>query len=193
MLHLTNFLLRMKRGVEAIELVEKWHSKLKPAEACELLVSAAAVSERYGLGKEEKFLRLAVEYDPDSEKAAQHLGKLLEALGKNGDAQALRDRSAMPVTFEDLRARARRALDERRAEAALSACEAALAIDPKSLDMLMTRAGALELLASPAGVEASLLRAKEIDPVRSAVALSLFYLRNERFADAAAIADGVLK
>jgi hypothetical protein len=59
--------------------------------------------------------------------------------------------------------------------------------------MLMTRAGALELLASPAGVEASLLRAREIDPVRSSVALSLFYLRNERFADAAAIADGVLK
>jgi tetratricopeptide (TPR) repeat protein len=193
MLHLTNFYLRMRRGVEAIDLVERWHSKLKPVEASELLLSAAAVSERYGIGKEEEFLRLAVEYDPDNERAAEALERLLQARGYEGDAEALRRRRELPATLEDLKARARRALDEKRPEAALAACEGALAIDPGSLDMLMTRAGALELLASPAGVEASLLRAREIDPVRSSVALSLFYLRNERFADAAAIADGVLK
>jgi tetratricopeptide (TPR) repeat protein len=193
MLHLTNFLLRMRRGVEAIELVERWHPKLKPAEACELLVSAAAVSERYGLGKEDDFLRMAVEYDSENDRAAAALERLLEARGREADAQALRQRRDGPATFDELKARARRALDEKRPEAALSACEAALAIEPKSFDILMTRAGALELLASTAGVEASLMRAREIDPVRSSVALSLFYLRNERFAEAAAIADGVLK
>jgi hypothetical protein len=42
-------------------------------------------------------------------------------------------------------------------------------------------------------VEASLIRAQEIDPIRSSVALSLYYLRNERFAEAAAVADRALK
>jgi cytochrome c-type biogenesis protein CcmH/NrfG len=105
----------------------------------------------------------------------------------------LREQLAAPKGFEDWRLLARRALDEKRAEAALSAVDAALALDPNSFDMLMTRAGALELLASPAGVEASLIRAQEIDPIRSSVALSLYYLRNERFAEAAAVADRALK
>ncbi len=193
MLHFVNFLLRMKRGGEAIDIVEKWYPRLKPAEACELLVSAAGVSERYELGKEEYFLRLAVELDPESEKATQHLERVLEARGHAQELQLLRERQATPKTFEEWRQRARRALDEQRAEAALSAVDAALALDPRSFDMLMTRAGALELLASPAGVEASLIRAREIDPVRSSVALSLYYLRNERFAEAAAVADRALK
>lgn len=193
MLHFVNFLLRMKRGREAIELVEKWYPRLKPVEAAELLVSAAGVCERYGFGKEEHFLRLALELDPASEKAAQHLERVLEARGQAADVAALREQRSAPKSFEDWRLLARRALDERRAEAALSAVDSALALDPNSFDMLMTRAGALELLASPAGVEASLLRAQEIDPVRSSVALSLYYLRNERFAEAAAVADRALK
>ncbi|HTV94171.1 MAG TPA: glycosyltransferase [Verrucomicrobiae bacterium] len=192
MLHFVNFLLRMKRGAEAIALVEKWYPQLKPAEASELLVSAAGVSERYELGKEEHFLRLAVELDPDSEKALAQLERVLRERGNDGDLEAVRELQA-PKTFDDWKRRAHRALDEKRAEAALNACEAALEIDPKSFDILMTRAGALELLLSPAGVEASLMRAREIDPVRSTVALSLFYLRNERFADAAAITEGMLK
>ena len=193
MLHFVNFLLRMKRGAEAIALVEAWYPRLKPNEAAELLVSAAGVSERYELGKEEHFLRLAVELDPDSEKALQQLERVLGSQGNDSDLRAIRERQETPKTFEDWKRRAHRALDEKRAEAALNACEAALEIDPKSFDILMTRAGALELLLSPAGVEASLMRAREIDPVRSTVALSLFYLRSERFADAAAITEGMLK
>lgn len=193
MLHFVNFLLRMKRAREAIEIVEKWYPRLAPAEACELLVSAAGVSERYELGKEEQFLRLAVELDPDSEKAVAQLERVLLAKGNEDDVLTLRAKQATPKSFEEWRQRARQLLDERRAEAALSAVEAALVLDPNSFDMLMTRAGALELLASPAGVEASLIRAREIDPVRSSVALSLYYLRNERFAEAAAVADRVLK
>ena len=91
MLHFVNFLLRMKRGREAIELVEKWYPRLKPVEAAELLVSAAGVCERYGFGKEEHFLRLALELDPASEKAAQHLERVLEARGQAADAAALRE------------------------------------------------------------------------------------------------------
>ncbi len=193
MLHYVNFLLRMKRGREALELVEKWYSRLKPVEAAELLVSAAGVSERYEFGKEEHFLRLAVELDPDSEKAIQELERVLRAKGSDIDLLTLRAKQSEPKTFGEWQQRARRALDERRAEAALAAVDAALALDPNSFDMLMTRAGALELLASTAGVEASLLRAREIDPVRSSVALSLYYLRNERFAEAAAVADRALK
>ena len=194
MLHYVNFLLRMRRAAEALDLVEKWHMRMPPAEASELLVSAAAVSERYGLGKEEAFLRLAVTYDPEAEKAVGALRALLEATGRAGEIETIeRLRPATPTTFAEWRARAHRALDERRAEAALAASDAGLALDSSSVDLLMTRAGALELLASPAGVEASLLRARAIDPVRASVALSLFYLRNERYDDAASVADAVLK
>ena len=193
MLHYVNFLLRMKRGREAIDIVEKWYPRLQPSEASELLVSAAGVSERYEFGREEHFLRLALELTPDSEKAMQALERVLRAKGSLVELETLRALQAEPKTFEAWQERARRALDERRAEAALSAVEAALALDPKSFDMLMTRAGALELLASPAGVEASLLRAREIDPVRASVALSVYYLRQERFAEALAVADRVLK
>lgn len=138
-------------------------------------------------------MRLALELDPDSEKAAQHLERVLDARGQAADVAALREARSAPKSFEDWRQLARRALDEKRAEAALSAVDAALELDPKSFDMLMTRAGALELLASPAGVEASLIRAQEVDPIRSSVALSLYYLRHERFAEAAAVADRALK
>jgi glycosyltransferase involved in cell wall biosynthesis/Tfp pilus assembly protein PilF len=192
MLHFVNFLLRMKRGAEAIEIVEKWYQRLRPSEASELLVSAAGVSERYDFGKEERFLRLAVEIDPNSEKAVTELERFLERKGRTGETQGLRDR-AQTQDFDALKERAHRALDEKRAEAAFSATEAALTLRPHDFDMLMSRAGALELLASPAGVEASLLRAREVDTVRASVALSLYYLRNERYADAAAIADAALK
>jgi tetratricopeptide (TPR) repeat protein len=193
MLHYVNFLLRMKRGREAIDIVEKWYPRLSPSEASELLVSAAGVSERYEFGKEEHFLRLALELAPESEKAATQLERVLLARGNADAVQALHEKQAGPKTFDEWQERARRLLDERRAEAALAAVESALALDPNSFDMLMTRAGALELLASTAGVEASLLRAREIEPVRSSVALSLFYLRNERFAEAAAVAERALK
>jgi len=192
MLHHVNFLLRMKRGAEAIEIVEKWYPRLRPSEASELLVSAAGVSERYDFGKEEHFLRLAIELDPGSEKAVEELEKLLTRQGRADEAQPLRERT-QPRSFEDWKERAHRALDEKRAEAAFSSIEAALAIHPKDFDMLMSRAAALELLASTAGVEASLLRAREVDAVRASVALSLYYLRNERYTEAAAIADAALK
>jgi tetratricopeptide (TPR) repeat protein len=192
MLHFVNFLLRMKRATEALEIVDRWYPRLRPAEASELLVSAASVAERYALGKVEHYLRLAVEVDPDSDAARGQLAHYLEVRGREEESQGVRQ-IATPKTFDEWKERAHRALDEKRAEAAFTATEAALALKPKDFDMLMTRAGALELLASSAGVEASLIRAREIDPVRSAVALSLFYLRNERFADAAAVADAVLK
>lgn len=192
MLHFVNFLLRMKRGAEAIEIVEQWYPRLKPNEASELLVSAAGVSERYAFGKEEHFLRLAIELDPEREGAVEQLERVLHAQGRGDETAGLRDRLA-PTTFGEWKERAHRALDEKRAEAAFVATEAALALNADDFDMLMTRAGALELLASPAGVEASLLRAREIEPVRSSVALALYYLRNERFAEAAKVADAALK
>ncbi|HUN29936.1 MAG TPA: glycosyltransferase [Alphaproteobacteria bacterium] len=192
MLHLVNFLLRMRRGPEAIEIVERFYSRLNPVEGCELLVSAAAVSERYELGKEEQFLRLAVELDPNSEKAAQQLSRWLTEHGQAADLPALSQRRG-PQTFDEWKDYAHSALEQKRAEAALSAAESGLELEPRSVDMLLTRAAALELLASPAGVEASLIRAREIDPMRASVALSLFYLRNERFAEAAAVADRALK
>ncbi|HEX8806297.1 MAG TPA: glycosyltransferase, partial [Candidatus Aquilonibacter sp.] len=192
MLHLVNFLLRMKRGAESLEIVDRWYQRLRPAEASELLLSAVGVSERYGFGKEERYLRLAVELDPDSEKAREHLARYLEARGRETESLGVLQVKT-PQSFGEWKERAHRALDEKRAEAAFTATEAALALNSEDFDMLMTRAGALELLASPAGVEASLLRAREVDPIRSSVALALFYLRNERFVDAAAVADAALK
>ena len=99
MLHFVNFLLRMKRGREAIEIVEKWYPRLKPSEACELLVSAAGVSERYEFGKEEHFLRLAIELDPGSEKAKQQLERVLRAKGNEHELLTLR---AQHADAEDL-------------------------------------------------------------------------------------------
>lgn len=193
MLHFVNFLLRMKRGPEAIEIVEQYYSRLKPVEASELLVGAAVVSERYALGKEERFLRLAVELDPDSEKAAEQLRLWLAAHGGNGDAPSTLDLRPAPKSAEEWQRNANRAIEERRGEAALFAADSGLSLDPHDVSLLLTRAAALELLASTAGVEATLLRAREIDPMRASVALSLYYLRNERFAEAAAIADRALK
>ena len=131
-----------------------------------------------------------MEVDPESENAREQLKRFLQAHGREEESLPP---ALVPQTFEQWKARAHRALDEKRAEAAFTATEAALALDSKDFDMLMTRAGALELLASPAGVEASLLRAREVDAVRASVALSLFYLRGERFTEAAAIANAVLK
>jgi len=167
MLYFVNFLLRAQRSTEALALVEEWYPRLEPRQACELLVGAAGVSERYGYGKELEYLRLASRFDPQSQQASEHLGRVLTA-------------------------NVRRLLDEQRAGEALTLADEALALDPKSYELLMSRAGACELLASPAGVEASLLRAREIDPTRSAVALSMFYLREQRYGEAAAIAGGAL-
>lgn len=170
MLYFTNYLLRSQRHDEALAIVEKWYPKLPPNQAAELLVGAASVAEKYGTGQRERYLQLAYELDPEGPKVKQAL------LG----------------SFEHWSKRARASLDERRGEEAFEATEYALAIDPKSYDMLMSRAAALELLASPAGVEASLLRAREVDTTRASVALSMFYLRQRRFAEAAAVADGAL-
>jgi len=168
MVQYVNFLLRSQRHAEALALVEDWYPRVKPEEAAEMLVGAAGVSERCGFGKEEQYLRAAAQLAPDSPQVKERLGRILSS-------------------------RARRALDERRPSDALSATDDALALDPRDYDLLMSRAAALELLASPAGVEASLLRAREVDPVKGAVALSMFYLREQRFGEAAAIADGALK
>jgi tetratricopeptide (TPR) repeat protein len=168
MLQFVNFLLRSRRSTEALAIAEDWYPRLEPKQAAELLVGAAGVSEHHGYGKEAHYLRLALERDPDSAQARQHYLRVMKA-------------------------RARRAVDERRAEEGLAATDDVLALEPGNYDMLMNRAAALELLASPAGVEASLLRAREIDPARASVALSIFYLREQRFGEAVAIADSALK
>jgi glycosyltransferase involved in cell wall biosynthesis len=171
MLYFVNYLLRVQRHDEALAIVEEWYPKLPPTQGAELLVGAAAVAEKYGTGNRERYLRLAAQLDPELPQLKQAL------LG----------------SFAQWSDRARTALQERNGQTAFEAVEHALAIEPKSFDMLMSRAAALELLASPAGVEASLLRAKDVDEPRAAVALSMFYLRHERFTEAAAIADGALK
>ena len=183
MLHYVNFILRRGRAAEALALVETWHARLPASQAAELLTSSAGVSWKHGLGREREFLELALAYDPDSEKVRTEYQRIL------GKAPFVEN----PVTAAEWRARADRALGEKHGEAALAACDAALALEPRDVDLLLTRAAALELLASPAGVEASLLRAREVDRTRASVALSLFYLRSERYAEAAAVADAALK
>jgi glycosyltransferase involved in cell wall biosynthesis/Tfp pilus assembly protein PilF len=167
MLYFVNFLLRSARATEALAIVEEWYPRLEPKQAAELLTGAAGVSERYGYGKELQYLRLARQLDPQSVQVGEALRRVLSL-------------------------ELRRTLEERRAERALVAADELLGLDPSAYEALMSRAAACELLASPAGVEASLLRAREVDAIRGSVALSMFYLREQRYGDAAAIADGAL-
>jgi tetratricopeptide (TPR) repeat protein len=194
MLYFVNYLLRVQRGGEALLIVDEWYLKLPPYQAAELLLGASGVSERYGMGKEEHYLRLAADLQPACAPVLEQLERVLRARGKEEELRGYFERefSGQPVSPQDWARRARRALDERRADLALTAADNALAHDPKSFELHMTRAGALELLASPAGVEASLLAAREIDPLRASVGLSMFYLHHERFAEAAAIAERTL-
>ena len=195
MLYFVNFLLRVQRWQESLDIVDVWYPKLPPFQACELLLGAAGVSERYGVGREEHYLKLAAQFQPASAPVLENLERVLKARGKEEELAILLEGEfeGTPATHKDWIRRAHRALAEKRAELALEATEAALAISPNDVDMLLSRAAGCELLASPAGVESSLLRAHQIDPLRASVALSMFYLRNERFAEAAAIADSALK
>ncbi len=195
MLYFVNYLLRMQRWPEALEIVDGWYTKLPPFQASELLLGAAGVSERYGADREEYYLRLAAELQPASAAVLEHLERVLRAKGKVDQLATILEREfdGTPVTHKDWIRRAHRALDAKRPELSVEAADAALAAQPDDVDMLLTRAAAFELLASPVGVEESLLRAQRVDPVRAAVALSMFYLRSERFAEAAAVADAALK
>lgn len=195
MLYFVNFLLRIHRGLEALALVDEWYLKLPPFQASELLLGAAGVSERYGLGREEHYLRLGAQLQPASAQVLEHLERVLSAAGRASEFDAFRAKEfdGEPMTQKDWLRRSRRALDERKAELALTACDRALASQADDVDTWLTRAAACELLASPAGVEASLLKVRELDPMRASVALSMLYLKQERFAEAAAVADGALK
>ncbi len=194
MLFFVNFLLRVGKNEEALAVVDSSYAMLPPFQASELLIGAAGVSERFGLGREEHYLRLAADLQPASAGALEHLERVLRARGKDVEVDAYRERefAGTPMTARDWNRRARRELEAGRAERSVAATDEALRLVPDDVDILLTRAAAFELLASPAAVEASLLRAHSLDPVRAAVGLSMLYLRQERFDEAAAIAGGAL-
>jgi tetratricopeptide (TPR) repeat protein len=175
LLNFVNYLLRVQKNEESLRVVDRWHHRLNPAHASELLVGAAGVCERFGIGDARGYLQRALELDPSNEKAREHLRRL------SGASKA------------DLTAAVSAALAAKDGAAALAAADAAIALEGSDIGMLLGRAAALELLGSHAGVEASLLQARELDPQRAAVALSMFYLRNERFAEAAAVAERALQ
>ena len=79
-----------------------------------------------------------------------------------------------------------------RAAEAISAIDRAIALDGARSDLWMTRAALMEEIGSPAGQEESLIRAFALDARSAALALSGFYLRHGRVAEAAAVADRAL-
>jgi tetratricopeptide (TPR) repeat protein len=79
-----------------------------------------------------------------------------------------------------------------RLQEGLACIDRALAIGPDNVDALLTHAALMQASGSDAGYEGSLKRAFELDKMRVALELSSFYLRNNRFGEAAAIADSAL-
>jgi tetratricopeptide (TPR) repeat protein len=80
-----------------------------------------------------------------------------------------------------------------RLDDAILALDALLAVDPNHVDSMLLRASILETQGRFDEQEATLRRAHERDPQRSAVALSSFYLRMGRFEDAARIAGQAIQ
>jgi tetratricopeptide (TPR) repeat protein len=169
-----NYLLRLGRNEEALKLIDERIHQLQPNHASELLVGAAGICERFGIGDASRYLKSAIELDPSNERARAEFARIS---GPSAD---------------DLHQQAKRALERSDGPAALEAADAALQLRASDTSLLFTRAAALELLASTAGVEATLLQAREFDNQRASIALSMFYMRQERFAEAAAIADAAL-
>lgn len=91
---------------------------------------------------------------------------------------------------ELLRAVILRELD--RSSEAQAALDRLLAVAPEQIDALLARASLFEKMSDAAAAEGSLIAAFELDPARVGIELAGFYMRAERYADAAAIAERAL-
>jgi tetratricopeptide (TPR) repeat protein len=80
-----------------------------------------------------------------------------------------------------------------RDDEALIALDRVLQIDPKALDALMLRAKIMEVRGADLEYERMLKRVFEIDKQRVAVELASYYLRTNRYDDAAKVADEALQ
>jgi len=91
---------------------------------------------------------------------------------------------------ELLRAVILRELD--RPSEAKAALDRLLAVAPTQIDAILARASLWEKMSDAAAAEESLIAAFELDPARVGIELAGFYMRAERYADAAAIAERAL-
>ncbi len=80
-----NFLLRYKKEREALALIEREHANCSDQVSGNMLLAAAAVSQRNGWGDGEKFLLLAQARQPDSPEIRNALSTLYANRGKAGE------------------------------------------------------------------------------------------------------------
>ena len=127
-----NFLLRHRRALEALEIVDSVHAELTEGVAVSILVAAAKVAQHLQLSNAEKYLLAAAERAPGD---AEILNLLETLLRTKNDTQTLsavlaREAQAPARTPADWLRRSHRALAEGRYADALAASEAGIADAP---------------------------------------------------------------
>jgi len=154
----------------------------------------AIEEQRYVDGRE--LARQGLGFAPDDALLAYTLAAALSKTGDEAGALEVLESAGeagdeLTVSIFTLRAGLLR--NAGRLPEGLECVERALQIAPQNVDAILTHASLMQASGSDAGYEASLRRAFEIDKMRVALELSSFYLRNQRFAEAATVADAALQ
>lgn len=140
-LQYVNFLLR-KKPLDAIPVIEKHYSTCTKPAAVALLLGAAAVSQRHGLGDGEPYLRTAQRIAPES---AEVLGPLEAIYRARGDEDAItrlraEEEATQPEAALDFSRRAQIAIAEGDFAKAIAHAERGLQRTPADAMLLYTAA-----------------------------------------------------
>lgn len=259
-----NFLLRRRRGLDALSVIERSHAKLSDSGAVTLLHVAAQIATQHQLPSAIDYLRAAAERMPGAADILNPLEAALRERGLHDELARLLDREARsePTFSADYLRRSHQALE--RGDAALArdlavrglvvdpqharlrynaalaavrlndrdsaiehlraigaddeqtfiaagqllaatlreagrlgdaaaALEGIIAVQPANRDALTARASLYEQLGEASLAERAYLALYEADPAQGGVELASYYLRQQRFADAARVAEDALK
>ncbi|HEY8312729.1 MAG TPA: glycosyltransferase [Candidatus Baltobacteraceae bacterium] len=134
-LNLVNFLLRQP-GKEsgAISVVEEMYQKLDTYPAVTLLIAAAAVVQRLGIGDGERHLRMALDLAPGWADVLNPLESIYAQRGDSASIETLRaaERETQPIHAADYLRRSQLRLAERAYEMALEMANAGLQAFPNN-------------------------------------------------------------
>ncbi len=256
-----NFLLRHRRGMDALAAIETVHRDLSDEGAAALLSAAAQIAEKHGMPSL-RYYELAAERSPGSAEVVNPLETFYRANNRMADLERLlaRERETEPKLPPDFVRRSYQAIQEKDWERARQFAEAGLRLQeephlrynaavaahqlgdiegalahldhvhteaedvfanaqlfratlhrdasrvddamlaighllaemPNDVQALVMRGELFEARGDVQAAEESYMRAAEADRQRGSVALAGFYLRQQRFADAARVADVAL-
>lgn len=257
-----NFLLRRRRGLEALAAIEEVHAELSDEGAAALLVAASQIAEKHAMSAV-PYLEKAALRAPGSAEILNPLEAHYRAAGREDDLKAIleRERASSPKAVADYVRRSFQALQAADWSGAMAFADAGLAIEdeghlryngavaaqqsgdvlraiaylekieatagdayvagqllltrlfrqlgrpddamlavtqllaraPDNPDAVVARAELYEARGDLAAAESGFARAAALERERGAVALAGFYLRQQRFEDAARAADRALK